>query len=171
MQLTCGIVLVMVCACLNILECIQSSARNSYEPFAPQESSPDTYNNDQNVDYWRRSSLGLQGAVHGQYTHIDELTPLEREHRRALSLFVTHHHPCSIEFLGFAYGKLILLFVTWTVVVLYWLLMYPRLWHSKALSDIQVQNVQFRFRVLDVLVLVLTALWVYIVVQVCVPIY
>lgn len=146
-----------------------SSARNSYEPFAVQHEShsPDTKSNTEEIDYWRRGSLGLQGAMYGKYARpAHELTPLEREHRRALSLFVTHHHPCSIEFLGFAYRKLVLLFLTWVVVVLYWLLMYPRLWHSKELSDMQVQNVQFRFRVLDVLVLLLSAAWGYYLAQV-----
>jgi hypothetical protein len=146
--------------------------RASYRGFDPFEV-PDLGNrrmsgstvDDTDREYWRKGSLGLRGYSSRLEQRAPQ-TPLEAEYKRLVAQHVTYHHISSPEFLGFIHRKLIFLVVTWVVCVLYWLLMYPRIWHHAPLTEVQVDNINFRFWVVTILLYVIVLVWLAVIVQV-----
>ena len=148
-----------------------SSRRQSYDPFAVPDSTEDEKTQlleDTTTEFWRRGSLGLKGYSSQLWGMNEEtlLTPLQSEYKQATAMYITDHHISSMEFLGFIHRKLIFLLVTWVICVLYWLLLFPRLWHHSALSAIQVENVRLRCWILQGMLVLVSALWVYWILQV-----
>jgi hypothetical protein len=145
------------------------SSRRSYDPFDALGDGSTTGDPDEeeSEDFWRRDSLGVKGfTAYNAQRGNDLLTPLEREYKQAMLMFVTYHHPSSVEFIGFIHRKFIFLLISWVISVLYWLLMYPRIWHHRALSSIQVENVEERAWALELLLAAVSLGWVYFIVQV-----
>jgi hypothetical protein len=146
--------------------------RASYRGFDPFED-PDLGNrrmsgstvDDTDREYWRRGSLGLRGYSSRLEQRAPQ-TPLEAEYKRLVAQHVTYHHISSPEFLGFIHRKLIFLIVTWVVCVLYWLLMYPRIWHHAPLTEVQVDNINFRFWVVTMVLYMIVLVWLAAIIQV-----
>ncbi len=139
----------------------------SYDPFSmhSDNNSINSAYDANSREYWRRSSTGLANSHRIQNLQQD-LTPLQREYKDAIELYVTYHHPRSTDFIGFVHKKLILLLLTWIIVVVYWLLYYPRLWHSKAFTQVQNDNILLRFAIVEYLLMAVSAVWIYWIVQV-----
>lgn len=134
---------------------------HAYDPFgttATAHTAHTSYADTHSAEYWRRSTARV--------CTFDTSTPLQREYKSALALYITYHHPCSIEFVGFLYKKLLMLLLTWVVVVLYWLLYYPRVWHRRALTQLQYDDIVFRYDILWFVLLGLTVVWGYWIIQV-----
>lgn len=153
-------------------ESLGQSGTREFDPFAYAEDHNRRDSSGESVDdtrpeYWRRGSLGLRGySSRITAEQRAPLTPLEAEYKRVVDQHVTNHHPCSREFLGFIHRKLIFLLITWVVCVLYWLLMYPRVWHHAPLSGAQVASVNSRFWIVTIVLFVLTLGWLVVLIQV-----
>jgi hypothetical protein len=130
---------------------------------------------DSEADFWRRESYGLRGSVvapaAGSYSDVEEQQQQQlRAQQRAASrrsrlgvmqLFTADHHPGSPEFLPFIYGKVLMLLLTWVVLLIYWLLMFPQLLKLKPVAVYTLWNVDFRFAVAGCMVVLLGAVWMY----------
>ena len=143
-----------------------SSKRKNYDPFEDASHTRCSGPDESDPEYWRRGSLGLRGYTSNHSNLNSEfLTPLEKEYKKAMSVFLTYHHPSSREFLGFIYGKFIFLVVTWIVVVVYWLLMYPRIWHNAGLSSIQIVNIEDRVWLVEIALVMVAVVWFYLLIH------
>ncbi|KAJ1434179.1 hypothetical protein B484DRAFT_69 [Ochromonadaceae sp. CCMP2298] len=128
--------------------------RASYDPFSKQAEKGVTFGEraqapDSDADYWRRSSLGLSGSQFSRPSRRDRTFD---EMKPTLSMFVSYHHPCSLDFLEFILWKLVALLLTWLLVALYWLLLFPHLTRTLSARS---------FLVVEGLLFACTLLWTY----------
>ena len=155
-----------------------------YDPFAlPGTEAHSGYApiRDTDAEYWRRdssyghqqqpsrnkalyysgrggNSIGYQLASSSSLSPQDDALLLHSD--KTLALYVTSHHPCSREFLGFIYRKVLFLLLTWAVLVSYWLLMFPQMRRRRGLVPGQLlEDLQFRFAVAQAVIFALELVW------------